>query len=247
VLTIGQVATHLGLTVRAIRYYQERGLIAEPQRDSSGYRRYDAAAVAALIRIKTLSEAGVPLARIEELMTADPEQFHASLAALDQELAAQIRDLTLRRARIAALGTGDRLFLPEAVVALFDDLRRIGASDYAIQVERDSWILLSAQFPNEVAQWAQAKRDGLADPAFQRLYLLIEEIAGWDPDDPRLDAVADQVNALGGLQDPQANGVEPILTVEATLSLITAHVGKPLPAVKRLFKLCLERTSNTGL
>ena len=44
------------MTVRAIRHYHQRGLLAEPARDASGYRRYDGHAVVELIRIKTLAE-----------------------------------------------------------------------------------------------------------------------------------------------------------------------------------------------
>ena len=72
-LTIGQLADYAGVTVRAVRHYHQRGLLAEPARDASGYRRYDANAVVDLIRIKTLADAGVPLARIEELLAAGPE------------------------------------------------------------------------------------------------------------------------------------------------------------------------------
>ncbi|MFU9039101.1 MULTISPECIES: MerR family transcriptional regulator [Streptomyces] len=57
-LTIGQLEAHAGVTVRAVRHHQ-RGLLAEPERDASGYRRYDAQAVVELIRIKTLGDAGV--------------------------------------------------------------------------------------------------------------------------------------------------------------------------------------------
>jgi DNA-binding transcriptional MerR regulator len=59
-LTIGDVAAFAGVTVRAVRHYHQRGLLTEPQRDASGYRRYDAHAVVDLIRIKALSKAGVP-------------------------------------------------------------------------------------------------------------------------------------------------------------------------------------------
>lgn len=59
-LTIGQLAKYVGVTVRAVRHYHQRGLLTEPGRDASGYRRYDAHAVLDLIRIKILSDAGVP-------------------------------------------------------------------------------------------------------------------------------------------------------------------------------------------
>lgn len=49
----------------------------EPERDRSGYRRYNAQAVVDLIRIKTLADAGVPLTRIRELLRAGPAEFAA--------------------------------------------------------------------------------------------------------------------------------------------------------------------------
>ena len=41
-ITIGQLAAYAGVTIKAIRHYHERGLLAEPPRDASGYRRYTA-------------------------------------------------------------------------------------------------------------------------------------------------------------------------------------------------------------
>jgi DNA-binding transcriptional MerR regulator len=77
-LTIGEVASYAGVTVRAVRHYHAKGLLPEPKRDHSGYRRYDAAAVVELIRIRTLAEAGVPLARVRELLQADATEFAAA-------------------------------------------------------------------------------------------------------------------------------------------------------------------------
>jgi len=59
-LTIGQLANHCGVTVRAIRHYRRVGLLPEPVRDDPGYRRYGAQAVVDLVRIKVLADAGVP-------------------------------------------------------------------------------------------------------------------------------------------------------------------------------------------
>ena len=59
-LTIGRLASYAGVTIRAVRHYHQVGLLPEPERDASGYRTYDAAAVVRLIRIRTLAEAGVP-------------------------------------------------------------------------------------------------------------------------------------------------------------------------------------------
>jgi len=93
-LTISQLAAHVGVTVRAIRHYHRLGLLEEPERDASGYRRYGAQAVVDLIKIKTLSDAGVPLARIEELLGADPPEFAAAITDIDAALKQRIRELT---------------------------------------------------------------------------------------------------------------------------------------------------------
>jgi DNA-binding transcriptional MerR regulator len=58
--------------VHANRHYHQCGLFAEPVRDAPGYRRYDGRAAVELIRIKTLAEADVPFARIQELLDAEP-------------------------------------------------------------------------------------------------------------------------------------------------------------------------------
>lgn len=38
-ITIGQLAAYAGVTIKAVRHYHQRGLLAEPPRDASGYRR----------------------------------------------------------------------------------------------------------------------------------------------------------------------------------------------------------------
>src|ERR1700733_12047434 len=74
-LTIGQLAAYAGVTVRAVRHYHHIGLLPEPERDASGYRRYGATAVVSLIKIRTLANAGVPLSQVAELLRADAAAF----------------------------------------------------------------------------------------------------------------------------------------------------------------------------
>ena len=62
------------------------GLLDEPPRDSSGYRRYTAADALKLVKIRILAEAGVPLARIKDLLAADPDEFTAAVADIDRSL-----------------------------------------------------------------------------------------------------------------------------------------------------------------
>ena len=61
-ITIGQLADYAGVTIKAVRHYHQRGLLDEPPRDSSGYRRYTARLVAT--SLGTLSPAWLRLTQI---------------------------------------------------------------------------------------------------------------------------------------------------------------------------------------
>src|SRR5689334_18610489 len=112
-LTISQLASYAGVTVRAVRHYHKIGLLPEPERDNSGYRSYNSAAVVRLIRIHALADAGVPLARVQQLLDAEPDEFELGIQEIDKELRAEIRRLQDSRRRLARLAAGDQLALPE--------------------------------------------------------------------------------------------------------------------------------------
>ena len=236
-LTIGQLAAHVGVTVRAIRHYHKVGLLVEPERDASGYRRYGAQAVVDLIKIKTLSDAGVPLARIEELMSADPGEFAAAIIEIDGALKQRIRELTRHRRRIAELAEGDRLFLPGEVVEILDQLREMGVSERAMRMERDGWIVVAALSPEQIPSWAQEKLAALADPEFRRIYLVTDQALDWDPDDPRLarlagDMVAWKDESGRSQRDPADVTLDP-----AVLMLMSEQIADASPVWLRLAEL----------
>jgi DNA-binding transcriptional MerR regulator len=239
-LTIGQLADYVGVTVRAVRHYHQRGLLPEPERDASGYRRYGAQAVVDLIRIKTLADAGVPLARIQALLGTEPEQFAQAIAQIDQALRVRIRDLERQRHRIAALAAGDRLFLPGEVVGLLDELRGLGVSQRAVDLERDGWILLAARSPGQAAGLASDKRSSLADPEFRRLYLACDQAFDWDPADPRLDEVADAMVALAARRRPDPDRAT--LDDPVAVDLLSSQPGGTSPAWARLQRLTSEKS-----
>jgi len=146
-ITIGQLAAYAGVTIKAIRHYHQRGLLAEPLRDSSGYRRYRAEDATDLVKIKTLAAAGVPLARIKELLAADPDRFAAAIAEIDRTLQQRAEQLQRTRERIAQLSAGDRLFVSAETAEFLERLRELGVSQRSVQIERDGWILLQAVSP----------------------------------------------------------------------------------------------------
>jgi DNA-binding transcriptional MerR regulator len=239
-LTIGQLAAYTGVTVRAIRHYHERGLLAEPARDASGYRRYDGRAAVELIRIKTLAEAGVPLARIGELLDAEPGEFGAAITQIDEALKKKIRELTQHRRKIAELAGGERLFLPPEIVEMLDELRRMGVSERTVQLERDGWILLAALSPEVIPEWVGVKRAALGDPEFRRIYLLGDQALDWDPADPRVAELADAMAVWAVSSRPDTSPSETPAGV-AAVALLTSSVTSSSPSWQRLNDLSQKR------
>lgn len=247
-LTIGELASYAGVTVRAVRHYHAKGLLPEPERDHSGYRRYGAGAVVELIKIRTLAEAGVPLARVHELLQAGEEEFAAAVADIDKRLRAEIRERRKHRERIAALASGDSLVLPPEVVGYLDRLRALGVDERIVRVERDGWIPLAAHSPERVPEWIARKREQLADPRLIEFYRTLgqaldrtEQAGGTD--DPRLVELADELAAyITRMADEQGDAyvddadiAPPIVKLMDTLAFDT------LPPARRLIELLKER------
>jgi DNA-binding transcriptional MerR regulator len=196
VLTIGELASYAGVTVRAVRHYHAKGLLPEPERDHSGYRRYDAAAVVELVRIRTLAEAGVPLSRVRKLLVAGEDEFAAAVEDIDRRLRAEIKQRQRHRRRIAQLAAGESLTLPPPAVAYLERMRAYGFPERLIEIERDSWILIAARMPDAVPALMAIKQAQVEDERLRGLYLQMGELADCTPDDPRLPQLADRVVAF---------------------------------------------------
>lgn len=245
-LTISQLAAYAGVTVRAVRHYHTKGLIPEPERDHSGYRRYDATAVVELIKIRTLADAGVPLARVKELLQADDEQFAAAVEDIDRRLRAEIRERQGHRRRIAQLVAGDSLVLPVEVVAYLDLLRQRGATEDMIAPERDAWILMAARWPDQIPAIMSEKIAQLEDRRVARLYELFGQIAAeWDDASDgvqaHLEEVADLLHTL--LQAADSTGhLDSAQPADASYNdLMDSFADNAHPAVARLRELLYER------
>lgn len=63
-----EVATKAQVNVQTLRYYERRGLLAEPQRTSSGYRVYTPDAVQVVRFVKRAQQLGFTLDDIEDLL-----------------------------------------------------------------------------------------------------------------------------------------------------------------------------------
>jgi Hg(II)-responsive transcriptional regulator len=100
----GQVAAAAGVNLQTLRYYERRGLLAEPERGTSGYRAYPSEVVGVVRFIKQAQELGFSLSEVEALLalaSGGPESCDAA-----RELAIQkMEDLDRRIASLRGMRT----------------------------------------------------------------------------------------------------------------------------------------------
>ncbi|MGW4367246.1 MerR family transcriptional regulator [Nocardia takedensis] len=236
-LTIGQLAATAGVSVRTVRHYHHVGLLPEPERDVSGYRRYSARTVVDLLRIRVLADAGVPLARIDALLHARPGEFAAALIDIDAELGRRIEELAESRRRIAALDSGERLVLPAEVVAVLDRMRGLGISERRVLLERDAWILMRAMDPHAVPDRLREKNAALDDPETTRLYSACDRAVDWAADDPRLDRLIEDLDAWEVAHEGADIGA-------GTRELTVSRIAETSPAWRRIVESLAARAAH---
>lgn len=67
-MRIGDLARRTGVSVRALRYYEERDLL-HPERTTAGYRIFAESDVGRVERIRSLLAAGIPTELIAEILS----------------------------------------------------------------------------------------------------------------------------------------------------------------------------------
>lgn len=100
-MTIGKLATAGGVGVETIRFYQRRGLLAEPDRNG-GVRRYDQTDLSRLRFIRSAQAGGFTLAEIAELLALDATEERARARGLANKRIKEIDE------KIAALKNARR-------------------------------------------------------------------------------------------------------------------------------------------
>lgn len=195
---VGALARASGVTVRALHYYDETGLVPASERTRAGHRRYTAADARRLYRVRALHQLGFPLEEIRTMLDATVEEP----AVLRHLLDAQLADLDLRvakmaevRGRIQALieqldghdmpDPGQFLAALEATVPLVD------AQAYLTQDQREAFARRSVQLGGDEigalkAEWLQLVRQ------LRRLMG-----AGVAPGDPRARRLAGRWREIG--------------------------------------------------
>lgn len=106
----GEAARRAGVNVETLRYYERRGLLAEPGRMPGGHRRYEEETVRFLRAIKQAQAAGFTLAEIEDYLTVvrrgrvpAPEALRVRAAAKIDQIDARIAGLRRMREELARI------------------------------------------------------------------------------------------------------------------------------------------------
>jgi DNA-binding transcriptional MerR regulator len=103
---IGDLSRRTGVKITTIRYYEQNGLMSEPERAASGHRRYSEAALERLGFIKQARELGFDQASVRELLDLgeDPDRPCAAVDTIAQRhvdtIADRIEKLTSLKAEL---------------------------------------------------------------------------------------------------------------------------------------------------
>ncbi|MFE0173190.1 MerR family transcriptional regulator [Streptomyces sp. NPDC059002] len=249
-LTIGQAAAFVGVTIKTVRHYHRLGLVQEPERDSSGYRRYGSADLLRLVQVRTLAGAGVPLAEAGDLLDADPERFATALDDVHRRLTEQIADLVARRDTLHRLAHGDRALLPDRACAALARLTEHGFSPDYVATQREALVLARALVPEVFDSFLAWLEHWLEDPEFVELTKLSWEVTSWDPDDPRIaelaSAVSDRLLADRALL-AMPTGFQDQSDAASRYGLVNHHREEQSPSIARLNALVEANLRAAGI
>jgi DNA-binding transcriptional MerR regulator len=196
---IREVVRRTGLTSRALRFYEARGLVA-PLRTHTGRRLYGAEALERINQIVALKRAGLSLAQIQRLTSRRP----LDMARL---IDAQLEALSTRQSEIAEakqllLSVKSRIDRGEPVdVATFCSLIRQGDA----VMEHENWKKVADRYfsAEEQARWAERMADvptGFDAEAYNRQWADLGTRIGaalpLDPAGPDAQAYYDEWQAL---------------------------------------------------
>jgi DNA-binding transcriptional MerR regulator len=208
-MRIGELAEAVGVTTRAVRHYHHLGLLPEPERLGNGYRDYTLRHAVVLARIRRLTELGLGLAEVRDVLAEDAgKDLVEVLTELDEDLARQEVAIRERRGRLRALLDAGELpaegpVSPE-LAALFAETAHLSDSPMAVK-DREVLALLDATAPPEVRERLLAAMGGtVATPQglarAEEAYALLDGLVDAGPGDPR---VAQAARALAACIPPE--------------------------------------------
>ncbi|MEU7716507.1 MerR family transcriptional regulator [Streptomyces tibetensis] len=199
-MRIGELAGVVGVTTRAVRHYHHLGLLPEPERRANGYREYGLRHAVVLARIRRLTELGLGLAEVRDVLADEAgKDLVEVLTELDEDLARQEEALRERRARLRVLlevegGVPAEGPVSPGLAALFAGTAHLSDSPMAVK-DREIIAFLETAVPEgERERLVSSVGEALGSPeAVARAgeaYALLDALAGAEPDDPRVEDAA---------------------------------------------------------
>lgn len=199
-MRVGELARRTGLSVRALHYYDEIGLLSPSQRSESGYRLYNRDDVALLQKIKSLQQLGLSLAEIRACLdrsgVSSRELIARHLARLDEQikLLNSLRDrlkdiassfdradapsIDMLLTTIEVIQMSEKYYTPEQLEKLKARRQEIG--EERIQQVQAEWKTLFDQFRAEMKKGTDPASKRVQKLA-RRAQALIEAFTGGDP------------------------------------------------------------------
>lgn len=197
-MRIGELAAAVGVTPRTVRHYHHLGLLPEPDRRPNNYRDYGLRHAVVLARIRRLTELGLGLAEVRDVLADDEgRDLDEVLAELDEDLARQEAAIRERRARLRTLRErgqpADAPLSPE-LAALFDGMEHFPESSMAAKDREVLALIETAAGPGERERLAAVLGGAFGEPgAVERAreaYALLDALVDAVPDDPRVEEAA---------------------------------------------------------
>ncbi|MGV9254400.1 MerR family transcriptional regulator [Streptomyces sp. NPDC003697] len=199
-MRIGELAAVVGVTTRAVRHYHHLGLLPEPERLGNGYRDYTLRHAVVLARIRRLTELGLGLAEVRDVLADEAGKDLAEvLTELDEDLARQEEAIRERRARLRALLESEARTVAEGPVspelaALFRATAHLSDSPMAAK-DREMLALIETSASPEERERLMGLLGGMvgAPGGTERAvtaYRLLDALADAGSDDPRVEEAA---------------------------------------------------------
>ena len=232
---VGELARRTGLSVRALHYYEEIGLLSPSQRTDSGHRLYTAGDVVRLQQIKSLRALGLSLREIRESL--DRPDFplrrviELHLSRLKEQIELQRRLYELLEKVAARLGSEEVSSAEFAntvmeVIEMSERLNKYYTPEQLEYLEARGREVGEERIREGEAEWAElmeqvrAEMEAGTDPSNERVQALarrwmglIREFTGGDPGIERsLNNMWHQEENIHGIDTREVREMEAYIT-----------------------------------
>ncbi|HTA64935.1 MAG TPA: MerR family transcriptional regulator [Xanthomonadaceae bacterium] len=164
-LRIGQIAQRSGVSAKALRLYEQRGLLKPCAHSEAGYRLYGPDALRRLMQIVVLKRSGFSLAQIGRLLERDAKAaahlLAARIATLERDLADRTQALATLRRMERRMGSASTLDLDQLLESIYmgstlkvdlSDAERAAFEKRAEQLGSEGMEAAQNEWPRLIAQ-----------------------------------------------------------------------------------------------